>query len=47
MTAQFPEKLVYNGEDVGMCAIPLDDYFTLINWQPEFVEICTDFQSSA
>ena len=41
MTAQFPEKLVYNGEDVGMCATPLDDYFTLINWQPEFVEICT------
>lgn len=24
-----------------MCATPLDDYLTLINWQPEFEEICT------
>ena len=41
MTSQFPEKLVYNGEDVGMCSTPLDDYFTLINWQPDFLVNCT------
>jgi len=41
MTAQFPEKLVYKGESVGMCATPLDDYFTLMNWQPDFLVNCT------
>ena len=41
MTAQAQEELIYNGETVGMCSTPLDDYFTLINWQPEFEEICT------
>jgi hypothetical protein len=41
MTAQAHEILICNGESVGMCATPLDDHLTLINWQPEFKEICT------
>ena len=41
MTAQFPEKLVYNSQLVGMCATPLDDYWALINWQPDFLANCT------
>jgi hypothetical protein len=41
MTAQAHEELVYNGEVVGMCTTPLDDYFELINSQPVFLADCT------
>jgi len=39
MTAQVPEKLIYQGKSISMCAEPLGDYFQLAGIKPDF-EIC-------
>jgi hypothetical protein len=36
MTAQFAEKLRYQGEDVAMLTTPLSDYFTMCGVYPRF-----------
>ena len=36
MTAQFAEKLRYEGEDVAMCTNPLSDYFAMGGVNPRF-----------
>lgn len=41
MTAQIPERLRYQGEDVAMCTNPLSDYFTLGGVNPRFESNCT------
>jgi hypothetical protein len=41
MTAQFPEQLHYNGEDLTMCTNPLSDYFAMGGINPGFESNCT------
>ncbi len=36
MTAQFSEKLTYQGEQLALCTEPLVDYFVLSNKRPDF-----------
>lgn len=36
MTAQAPEKIVYQGEKFGMCSEPLEDYFSKGGIRPKF-----------
>lgn len=36
MTAQVPEKLRYQDEEVSMCTTPLDDYFCMGGSKPNF-----------
>jgi hypothetical protein len=42
MTAQTPERLHYQGEEVAMYTLPLDDYFALVESSPPFVWTSTD-----
>ncbi len=42
MTAQFTEKLHYQGEDFAMCTEPLSDYFAMGGTNPRF-----EFDSTA
>jgi len=37
MTAQIPESLHYNGEQLVMCTNPLSDYFSMTETFPDFV----------
>ena len=41
MTAQFSERLHYNGEDLPMCTNPLSDYFAMGGVNPGFESNCT------
>ena len=41
MTAQFSERLHYNGEDLPMCTNPLSDYFAMGGVIPGFESNCT------
>jgi len=41
MTAQFAERLRYQGEDVAMCTEPLSDYFAMGGVSPRFESNCT------
>lgn len=41
MTAQFSERLHYNGEDLAMCTNPLSDYFAMGGFNPGFESNCT------
>jgi hypothetical protein len=41
MTAQFGERLKYEGEDVTMATTPLDQYFREIGVAPPFVVDCS------
>ena len=41
MTAQFAERLRYQGEDVAMCTNPLGDYFAMGGINPHFQSNCT------
>jgi len=41
MTAQVPEILLYEGEELSMCAEPLGGYFTLTGLEPNFRSNCT------
>ena len=41
MTAQFHERLRYQGEDMSMCTEPLRDYFRLGGINPGFEKTCT------
>lgn len=41
MTAQFAERLHYQGEDVAMCTNPLYDYFAMGGIEPRFEVNCT------
>ena len=41
MTAQFGEKLHYEGREVSMCSEPLGDYFALAGIEPDFDANCT------
>lgn len=41
MTAQFAERLLYQGENYAMCTNPLTDYFELGGDQPRFVATST------
>lgn len=41
MTAQIPERLNYQGEEVAMCTNPLSDYFALGGIKPRFESNCT------
>ncbi|WP_166507301.1 hypothetical protein [Frigidibacter mobilis] len=36
MTAQFPEKIIYQGEELAMCTEPLEDYFSKGGIRPCF-----------
>lgn len=36
MTAQVPESLIYKGDELSMCAEPLEDYFALTGLKPPF-----------
>lgn len=36
MTAQVPENLRYQNEEVPMCTTPLDDYFHMGGYKPNF-----------
>lgn len=36
MTAQSPEKIVYQGEKLSMCSEPLEDYFSKGGIRPKF-----------
>ncbi len=41
MTAQFAERLRYEGQDVAMCTNPLSDYFAKGGFRPRFASNCT------
>lgn len=41
MTAQFSERLIYEGADLPMCSNPLDDYFALGGDKPNFAVNCS------
>lgn len=41
MTAQFSERLHYNGEDLPMCTNPLSDYFAMGGANPGFESNCS------
>lgn len=41
MTAQFAERLLYQGKEVAMCTTPLDDYFAMGGYTPRFESYCT------
>jgi hypothetical protein len=41
MTAQFAERLRYQGEDVSMCTTPLSCYFAMGGFGPRFKFDCT------
>lgn len=41
MTAQIPEKLLFEGEKYAMCTNPLDDYCALGGELPRFASNCT------
>lgn len=41
MTAQIPERLRYQGEDLAMCTTPLSNYFTVGGKNPGFEFNCT------
>ncbi|HMM54214.1 MAG TPA: hypothetical protein PKC23_04240 [Candidatus Desulfobacillus sp.] len=41
MTAQIAERLRYQGEEMALCANPLDDYFDLGGEKPPFVASST------
>lgn len=41
MTAQFQEKLLYEGKEMSMCEEPLAQFFSLTNHWPKFQEVCT------
>lgn len=41
MTAQLSEKLIYEGQQVGMCTTPLSDFFTFGGNHPNFAYNCT------
>jgi hypothetical protein len=41
MTAQFGEKLIYEGRSVTMHSNPLEDYFEAKGKRPKFDSICT------
>ncbi len=41
MTAQIAERLRYRGEEMALCANPLDDYFDLGGQKPPFVASST------
>jgi hypothetical protein len=41
MTAQFAERLHYEGEDLPMCTNPLNDYFAMGGVNPGFESNCT------
>jgi hypothetical protein len=41
MTAQTPESLLYQGDEVAMCTEPLSDYFLLSGNHPPFESNCT------
>ena len=41
MTAQFSERLHYNGKDLSMCTNPLSDYFAMGGVNPGFEFTCT------
>jgi hypothetical protein len=41
MTAQFSERLHYNGEDLPMCTNPLSDYFAMGGINPGFESNCS------
>lgn len=36
MTAQFSEKILYQGKEIYLLTLPLDDYFTLLGAKPQF-----------
>jgi hypothetical protein len=36
MTAQTPERLRFEGEELAMCVEPLNDYFRLAGLEPKF-----------
>ena len=40
MTAQVPETLLYEGEELSMCAEPLGRYFVLTGLKPNFRSNC-------
>jgi hypothetical protein len=41
MTAQFSERLRYEGEDLSMCTNPLGDFFAMGGLNPGFESNCT------
>lgn len=41
MTAQFAERLLYQGKEVAMCTNPLGDYFAMGGYTPRFESNCT------
>jgi hypothetical protein len=41
MTAQIPESLLYQGEQVTMCTNPLNEYFAMAGLNPPFESHCT------
>lgn len=41
MTAQIPETLLYQGEEMAMCTNPLGTYFELGGFDPGFESLCT------
>lgn len=41
MTAQFAERLRYEGQDLSMCTNPLSDFFGMGGANPGFVSNCT------
>lgn len=41
MTAQIPEQLRYEGEDLAMCTNPLNDFFAMGGVNPRFGSNCT------
>jgi len=41
MTAQFAERLQYQGDNVAMCTNPLSDYFAMGGINPRFESNCT------
>jgi hypothetical protein len=41
VTAQVPERLLYQGRQVTMCTNPLNDYFAMGGFNPRFLDNCT------
>lgn len=41
MTAQFPERLLYEEQDLSLCDTPLSTYFALRGVAPDFIATCS------
>jgi hypothetical protein len=41
MTAQIPETLILDGQELAMCSEPLGDYFRFSGTRPALAETCT------